>query len=152
MATNNNSMSSNNAQTGLVGALISSVIALILIVFTDFGGWYGYYGTYEEYGYVGVYNVYSLILLLPLITCFAAISYFSYKGLASKENLNIAEINLAFQLSIGALLITILSAIIFVALVMESDDWWFDAGFYGSFIGSILDMIFLKISKGAMRY
>ena len=131
--------------------MITSVVGGILLLFTDFAGWYnsGYY--VNSWGWVGpnLDNPLSVIPFLILSCCLFYGTYVSYLGF-SDQPVTFKLINRAFLLSAVVLAVVFIGALIFVVLEISSDDeWWFDAGFYGGFIGSLLSTVFLYQLKKA---
>lgn len=141
-------MSENsNTQMFFIGTMITSVVGGILLLFTDFAGWNGsnyYYGFYS-YGYVGP-NLEEPLSILPFLILAGFLfysTYISYIGFSSNQ-ITLSEINRAFYLAIIAFVVIFIGALYFIISVTLDDVWWwFDAGFYGGFIGSGLTIVFL---------
>jgi len=132
-----------------VGALIGSLVGALLLIFTDFGGWYNYnyYAGFREWGYIGISSPISLVgvvfFALPFIYC----SIISLKGAQNPNSLSPQTVALAYRVSIIGVSLIVIAAVVFVIAVSGSDDWWFDAGFYGSFIGGLLTIVMLRMAK-----
>jgi len=132
-----------------VGALIGSGVGALLLMLTDFGGWYSYDSYYgiETWGYIGIHSPTTLIgvffFALPFIYC----SYVSLKGARDPNALTRRTVHGAFVVSVVGVVLILLAAVVFVIAVSEADDWWFDAGFYGSLIGGLLTVVFLLTAK-----
>ena len=119
------------------------------MIFTDFGGWYNYnyYAGFREWGYIGISSPISLLgvifFALPFIYC----SFVSLKGAQNPNSLSPHTVALAYRVSIIGVILIIIAAVVFVVAVSGADDWWFDAGFYGSMIGGLLTVIMLRMAK-----
>ena len=126
--------------------MITSVVGGILLLFTEFAG-FSYYSYYAGGGYVGWIGPHlddplSIILFLVPAGCLFYGAYISYLGF-SDQPVSFDLINRAFLLTAGVLAVVVVGALIFVIDEIASDEWWwFDAGFYGGFIGSLLSTIF----------
>ena len=132
-----------------VGSMIGSFVAVVTLLFTDFGGWYNYnyYAGYREWGYVGISSPISLIGVFLFALPFIFIVFVSIKGVQNPDQLSPQTVNRAFIVSIIGVVLIAIAAVVFVIAVADSDDWWFDAGFYGSMGGGILSVIFLGMVK-----
>ena len=132
-----------------MGALLGSLVGVLLLIFTDFGGWYNYnyYAGFREWGYIGISSPISLLgvifFALPFIYC----SFVSLKGAQNPNSLSPQTVALAYRVSIIGVALIIIAAVVFVVAVSGADDWWFDAGFYGSMIGGLLTVIMLRMAK-----
>lgn len=124
-------------------ALFGSGGGLLLFLLTDFGGWYNYYyyAGYREWNYIGISSPISVAGLLVLGLPFLICAITAIKALQNPASVMPKQIKMAFTLSIVQLVIILLGAVIFVALVSGSDDWWFGTGFYASTIGAIISLI-----------
>lgn len=143
-----------DSRSGLfVGALIGSGAGFMLLILTDFGGWYNYnyYAGYQEWGYIGVSNPVTLAIMIVLGLPFVYTAVISLKGAMNPNSLAPRVVSLAFYLSIIELILVIVGAVIFVAAVSGSDDWWFGAGFYGPAIGGILTVVCLFAARKMYR-
>lgn len=141
-------MSTNeNAKFFFIGTIITSIIGGILLLFTGFAGWHGanyYYGIYTD-GYVGPdlndpLSIIPFLILACLLFYTAYISYLGFSPTGVSKNLVIR----AFLMSAIVFSIVTLGALVFIISVISDDVWWwFNAGFYGGFIGSGLSTFFL---------
>jgi hypothetical protein len=143
-------MSQSDSRSALfVGATIGGVVALAVLFLSDFGGWYNYYygsGTGVWY-YIGVDSPISLAgIAVVCIPLFFAL-FVSLKGAQNPQSLTVQQVNRAFLGSIVQLVLIVIAAVVFVVAVSGSDDWWFGTGFYGSMIGVLMMMIFLRMVK-----
>ena len=132
-----------------VGAVIGGVVAVAVLFLTNFGGWYNYYyysGT-RVWNYIGVASPISLVgIAVVCIPLYFAL-FVSLKGAQNPDSVTLQQVNRAFVASVVQFVLIVIAAIVFVAAVSGSDDWWFDTGFYGSFIGVLMMMIFLRMAK-----
>ena len=143
-------MSQSDSRSALfVGATIGGVVALAVLFLSDFGGWYNYYyysGTGVWY-YIGVDSPISLAgIAVVCIPLFFAL-FVSLKGAQNPQSLTVQQVSRAFLASIVQLVLIAIAAVVFIAAVSGSDDWWFGTGFYGSMIGVLMMMIFLRMAK-----
>jgi len=125
-----------------VGSLITSVVGAILLIFEDFAGWYNYGYYVESWGYVGLYAetpLTAFVIILVAASLFYC-SFISLQGLRTPSKVSKQKVKLGLILSIFALVIVLLGATAFIVTILEDEpsDWWFDAGFYGGFLGSAL--------------
>jgi len=136
-----------------MGALIGSGVGFMLLILTDFGGWYNYnyYAGYQTWGYIGVSNPISLAILIVLGLPFVYAASISLKGVMNPNSLTRKSVSLAFYLSVTELTVIFVGAVIFVAAVSGSDDWWFGAGCYGSAIGGVLAVVCLFAARKTYR-
>ncbi|MBU0684864.1 MAG: hypothetical protein KJ653_03320 [Candidatus Thermoplasmatota archaeon] len=131
------------------GAMIGGVVAVAVLFLTNFGGWYNYYsysGARVWY-YIGVDSPISLAgIAVVCIPLFFAL-FVSLKGAQNTDSVTVQQVNRAFVASVVQLILIVIAAVVFVAAVSGSDDWWFCTGFYGSVIGVLMMMIFLRMAK-----
>lgn len=131
------------------GGLFGSGGGFLLLVLTNFGGWYNYYyyQGVRTWNYIGIgspVSVLGLVILgIPFLFCFVTTA----KGFLNPNSVTPASVSLAFKLSIVQLIIIVIGAVVFVVAVSGSDDWWFGTGFYGSFVGAVLAVIFLSMLR-----
>lgn len=148
----------SNLPVYFVGALITSAVGGILLLALDFGGWNGsnyYLGVYIFGGIDAWNSIYSIPIAISgflLLYC----TFISIQVLRSPEKKqDIKYLNYAFYASLLVLILSILGGLIF-AISLELDDvwWWFDAGFYGGTIGSLLTtiLLFLGIKNQEPNY
>ena len=132
-----------------VGAVIGGVVAVAVLFLTNFGGWYNYYyySGVRAWYYIGIDSPISLVgIAVVCIPLFFALTV-SLKGAQNPDSVTLQQVNRAFVASVVQFVLIVIAAIVFVAAVSGSDDWWFDTGFYGSFIGVLVMMIFLRMVK-----
>jgi hypothetical protein len=137
-----------------VGSLITSLVGAVLLILEDFAGWhnYGYY--VESWGWIGLNleTPLSFILIVTVAGLLFYCAYVSLQGLRLKGQINQRTIRSGFIASSVAFAIVIVGAIAFVAamLIDEPTNWWFEAGFYGGFLGSGLTaLLFFLQHKSA---
>jgi len=136
----------------LVGQLIVSIIAIALLIFDDFGGYYhyDYYNKVKTWGYVYFGSgFFTTLLMIVVLTGFAISAYSAFIILKDKRitsKLIKRYQNLSFKTIILSLTITIIGAVVFIIsnVIDQTQEWWLDSSFFGSFIGGIL-LIFLKM-------
>ncbi|MHA2251613.1 MAG: hypothetical protein ACXAD7_14710 [Candidatus Kariarchaeaceae archaeon] len=141
-------MSKANIQPYLVGSLITSAIGAVLLFVTDFGGWQERMNGDYYYFWIGSENaditgqIILVILGVGLVMC----SYLSFEGMRSTE-FSPSKLNLGFNIAVGVSIGTIIELFLFINSVSDYEDYWLDAGFYGSLVGSILTAILFKLAK-----
>ncbi len=132
--------------TFFMGALITSAIGGILLLALDFGGWNGsnyYLGVYI-WGSIGAWNG---VLSIPIVISGLLLLYcmgISILVLRFPEKIPDKKyIKYGLYASILVFILCLIGGIVFaVELTIEDAWWWFDAGFYGGIIGSLLTAIF----------
>lgn len=136
----------------LIGQLIFSIIGGLLMVFSDFSGYYhyDYYNKIEIWGsiYLGSGITSSILILIVSFGLFTS-AFNAYQILKEKsvERQRILTLeNIAKKHLLISISVTIIGAIIFVVniLIDQTQEWWFDAGFYGALIGGILSLVFIR--------
>ncbi len=125
-----------------MGALLGSFVGYVLLVATSFGGWYNYGYYVQSWGWVEGW------WLTPLGIPLLCAGLLSLQGLRSPATMTRARASGAFFLALTQLILVLVGAGAFVALVSENSDWWFDAGFYGSAIGSLVAVLCLGVVRG----
>ena len=125
-----------------MGALLGSFVGYVLLVATSFGGWYNYGYYVQSWGWVEGW------WLAPLGIPLLGAGLLSLQGLRSPATMTRARASGAFFLALTQLILVLVGAGVFVALVSENSDWWFDAGFYGSAIGSLVAVLCLGVVRG----
>lgn len=97
---------------------------------------------------MNLFNPIAAPFILIGVVCFFYSVYFSIiKVLKKEEYLSRCSLNIGFFLSIVALVIVILGAILVVIIGIDATEWWFDAGFYGGIIGGILNLLLYVLIK-----
>jgi len=128
-----------------MGALITSAIGGILLLALDFGGWDG-----SNY-YLGVYiwggiDAWNSIFSIPIVISGFLLLYctgISILVLRFPEKIPDKKyVKYGLFASTLVFILSLIGGIVF-AIEMDLEDvwWWFDAGFYGGIIGSLLTAI-----------
>ena len=136
----------------LIGTLIANVVGIFLLVFLDFAGWYNYGYAVESWGYIyfGLDNILTSSIMLGPLLC---MSYCVYNSIlpfiGNKESITNEKITICFLLSVIAFSVITVGALVFIIEMLsdEPTNWWFDTGFYGSFLGSGISAILFYIAK-----
>lgn len=143
-------MTSENVSNYYMGSFIGSLIGGLMILIFDFAGWdeSNYYlGFYSE-GWIATDSLGGVIILGPIGVGLLYVAYNSYKG--TKETLPKETIELTYKISLGALVAILVGALIFTISISSEDVyWWFEAGFYGGAIGSLISTLLLRNAKNA---
>ncbi len=143
-------MSNENVSNYYMGSFIGSLTGGLMILLFDFAGWDDsnyYLGIYSE-GWIATDSIGGVLFLGPIGVALLYIAYNSYKG--TKETLSIETLELIYKISVGALVAILIGALIFIISISAEDVyWWFDAGFYGGAIGSLISTLLLRNAKNA---
>ena len=136
----------------MVGALITSLAGAVLLLATDFAGsyWRNYY--VEGWLNIGAFSIFGLIII-PLAIGLLVCTMLAVKCMGSDSPPPIRTLRWGFLLSLIVFILVIIGGIAFAIHSISEDynSWWFDAGFYGGAIGSLLTSVLfflaLKQSK-----
>lgn len=142
-------MSQTDTNTQYMISAIFSLVAIILLAFTDFGGFY-YYGYYTEtWYYLFLFGDFqSTILILVAIAGFAFNIYLLLDPIKTGNPLSIDKLELCFNVSKGTIAVVLIGLLLFIIESFEASDDWLDAGFYGGFIGAIVNVfIFYNLTQ-----
>ncbi len=143
----------------LVGQLIISIIGGLLIVFSDFAGFYhyDYYNKIEKWGniYLGSGILSSILIAIVAFGLFLS-AYHAFKILREKDGDSQTIIkleNIAKKYVLISITITIVGALYFVIneIIVETQEWWLDTGFYGGVVGGALALIFIKMINDSIQ-
>lgn len=123
--------------------LITSLLGVLLLFTEEFGAWQNrdpFYGVTEGYVWIGSMKaapwaqIGVLLLSGGLIFC----AYVAWNGYRDPNKVGGRMVGLAYKIALGVVGLTILFGLAFIALVYDSDWWWFGGGFYGSLVGGAL--------------
>jgi len=131
-------------KTYYIISMVISLLGVFLLLAEDFGAWQDrdpFYGVTEGFVWIGSQKAFPFaqIGLTTLILCLLYVAYVSYKGYSSGEQLETSlrsNVSKAILAEIG---LTIVTALGFIVLVMDSDWWWLGTGFYGALIAGIVN-------------
>jgi amino acid transporter len=139
----------------MVGALITSLAGAVLLLATDFAGayWYGYYT--EGWLYIGAFNaIYFAAIIIPLAIALFVCTLLAAQCMGSHQLRSpLKKLRTGFILALIVFILVIIGGIAFVIVSISEDytDWWFDPGFYGGAIGSLLTMILFRLALKQAR-
>ncbi|NWG11408.1 hypothetical protein HXY33_06665 [Candidatus Bathyarchaeota archaeon] len=148
-------MSKDNLINVFVGSLITSLVGAVLLLFEDSAGWYNYTYYVQSWGWIS-FNL-DTPLSVALIGIVAALlfycTYISLQGLRLKGQVNMQTIRYGLIASLAALIIVIVGAIAFIAVMLidENSEWWFEAGFYSGLLGSGLTALLFYFQHKSMK-
>lgn len=126
---------------------IFSIVAIIFLLFTDFAGFY-YYSIDNSYYSFLFSDTKSTILILSVIAGFGSIVFILSGPLRTRESLSKENLDLCFKISIGILVVVLIGVLFYIIESFEATDDWLDSAFYGSFIGSIINIfIFYNLKQ-----
>ena len=141
-----------NIQIFFVGALITSVVGAAMLFLDDFAGWLEG-GSNDYYVHTGAQfaGPAPFFLILMAVGLLIA-SGFSLWGLKDPSAIAEKQLKLVLLISIIVCVVSILLAAI-LAIWLESfaTDWWLAGSFYGSLIGGILTVLFLKLAQDNLK-
>ena len=147
--------------TLFAAALLTSLVAVILLLATDFGGWYWYDGYYNVYAYFWIGSEYAnpwsaiiiVLLTLGMLFCFvvSVMGLLSSLGVIGADKLPHLVLILAWITALAVVVLTIITAIVFLIVVNWADSTWLDAGFYGALFGGGLTALFLILATRQFR-
>jgi len=131
----------------LIASLITSVIGGILLFVTDFGGWWeggsSNYYVHIEAQFAGPAPFFIGLTAAAMLVTAA----FCVWGLTPTSKVTEQHLKLLLLVNLGVVALTALLAIILATWWGTfASEWWFDAGFYGGVIGSLLTSLFLKLT------
>jgi hypothetical protein len=128
--------------TYLMGGLIVSVVAGLLILFAPFSGFY-VGGSIYIYSWV----LEGLPLLMPLGIVFMVIAYYASQGMRDPRQNTAQQLGKLRNYAVGAMAWVFIDGVIFIAIMVSYDyEWWFEAGFYGGAIGSIIAVVCFQMA------
>lgn len=146
-------MAQGSQSSLFVMAVFGCFVGYILLVLTPFGGWYSYYyyGGFSATGTFGGLGaplgmLITAVLGLPFVGCLLL----CLKAIRNPAAANRRTATQALLLAVIQFSIVAVGAVAFVALVSGNDSWWFEAGFYGSAIGSVLAVICLAAVRQSL--
>jgi hypothetical protein len=126
-------------------SLALSLIGVFLLLTENFGAWQdssSFFGVVEGYVWIGSEKAFpwAQIGILALSTCLLFTAYSSFKGYKEPENVSTEQLLLGYRVSMLEVGLTVVFALGFVLMVMGSDWWWFDAGFYGALVAGAANL------------
>jgi hypothetical protein len=143
----------------LTGQLIITLIGGLLLIISDFAGFYhyDYYNKIEKWGsvYLGSGFISSLLIVVTAIGLFLS-AWYSFQIMKNDslttEKILTLEANVE-KILLVSMSITVAGGLIFAAseIITQTQEWWFDAGFYGALVGSGMGMVFAKQISAKVR-
>jgi hypothetical protein len=136
------SISKRNLYTA---SLAVSLIGVFLLLTENFGAWQdrsSFYGVVEGYVWIGSEKAFPLaqIGILALSGCLLFTAYTSFKGYTGPENVSLEQLRLGYRVSMAEVGLTLAFALGFVLMVLDSDWWWLDTGFYGALVAGAANL------------
>ena len=118
-------------------SVAASLIGVFLLLTENFGAWQdrsSFYGVIEGYVWIGSEKAFpsAQIGILALSACLLYTAYTSYKAYTGPENVSLAQLQMGYRVSLLEVGLTVVFALGFVVMVLDSDWWWLDTGFYGA--------------------
>jgi hypothetical protein len=126
-------------------SLAVSLIGVFLLLTENFGAWQdrsSFYGVVEGYVWIGSEKAFpwAQIGILALSGCLLFIAYTSFKGYTEPENVSPEQLRLGYRVSMAEGALTLAFALGFVLMVLDSDWWWLDTGFYGALVAGAANL------------
>jgi hypothetical protein len=136
------SISKRNLYTA---SLAVSLIGVFLLLTENFGAWQdrsSFYGVVEGYVWIGSEKAFpwAQIGILALSGCLLFTAYTSFKGYTGPENVSLEQLRLGYRVSMAEVGLTLAFALGFVLMVLDSDWWWLDTGFYGALVAGAANL------------
>jgi hypothetical protein len=126
-----------NLKSSYLWPLITSLLGVFLLVTEEFGAWQDrnpFFGVTEGYVWLGSTKaapwaqIGIIILVAGLLVC----AYVAWNGYRDPSTVTENMRKMAYRSALGVLGFSILAGLGFVAIVFNSDWWWFGGGFYGA--------------------
>ncbi|MFH0850524.1 MAG: hypothetical protein V1924_06255 [Candidatus Bathyarchaeota archaeon] len=126
-------------------SLAVSLIGVLLLLTENFGAWQdrsSFFGVVEGYVWIGSEKAFpwAQIGILALSACLLFTAYTSFKGYTRPENVSPELLHLGYRVSMLEVGLTGVFALGFVLMVMDSDWWWLDTGFYGALVAGAVNL------------
>lgn len=134
----------------MVGNVILGIIGCIMLLAFDFAGAYNYGYYAETYYYVSAWNnVGGLLVLVPIAF---ALLYCAYLGGSAMQTIGPETPGLmrrGYLISMASFVVLLITGIGLVAYAIAEDlsEWWFDAGFFGGTISSLIMLILFRMAS-----
>jgi hypothetical protein len=126
-------------------SLAVSLIGVFLLLTEDFGAWQdrsSFYGVVEGYVWIGSEKAFPLaqVGILALSACLLFTAYTSFKAYTGLENVSPRQLQVGYRASMLGVGLTVVFALGFVLMVMDSEWWWLDTGFYGALAAGVVNL------------
>ena len=126
-------------------SLAVSLIGAFLLLTENFGAWQdrsSFYGVVEGYVWIGSEKAFpwAQIGILALSGCLLFTAYTSFRGYTGPEDVSPEQLRLGYRVSMAEMGLTVVFALGFVLMVMDSDWWWLDTGFYGALVAGAVNL------------
>ena len=131
--------------------LITSAIGIILLLTDDFGSWQdrsAFFGVTEGFVWIGSTKAapWAQIGILTLVAGLGYCAYVAWNGYQDPSRVSGKMIQNAYRAARGVVGLSILFGLAFMALVFNSDWWWFGGGFYGALgSGALTTFLFHRL-------
>jgi hypothetical protein len=127
--------------------LITSAIGVLFLLSDDFGSWQdrnAFFGVTEGFVWIGSTKAapWAQIGILILVSGLGFCAFIAWKGYQNPSRVTRKMIQNAYRAARVVVGLSLLFGLTFVALVFNSDWWWFGGGFYGA-LGSAALTTFL---------
>lgn len=143
-----------NSQRNLyLASLAVSLFGVFLLLTENFGAWQdrsSFFGVVEGYVWIGSEKAFpwAQICVLALSACLTFTAYTSFKGYKGPESISMEQLQLGYRASLVEVGLTVVFALVFVLMVMDSDWWWLDTGFYSALVAGAVNLwIYRQLQK-----
>jgi len=145
-------MFADKKRSMLILALIGNLAGTFLLLTEDFGAWQDrdpFYGVSEGFVWWGSTKAFpwAQIIILTLVACHVLSGYILFQRINKVNTISPSISKRGYQSSLAASILTLVFGAIFAVLVLDSDWWWFDGGFYGSLVGGIVATYVLRVNQ-----
>jgi len=162
----------SNSKKNLYQASVAvSLIGVFLLLTENFGAWQdrsSFYGVVEGYVWIGSEKAFpwAQIGILALSGCLLFIAYTSFKGYmgcsvcslydsytssqdyTGPQIVSPEQARLGYRASLAVVGLSLVLAIVFVFMVIDSEWWWLDTGFYGALVAGVVNIwIYRKLQS-----
>ncbi|MHA2113807.1 MAG: hypothetical protein ACW98W_20315 [Candidatus Hodarchaeales archaeon] len=133
--------------------LITSIIGILLLLTDEFGAWQDrnpFFGVTEGFVWIGSTKAapWAQIGILILVAGLGYCAYVAWNGYQDPSNVTGKMIQNAFRAALGVAGLSVLFGLGFMALVFNSDWWWFGGGFYGALgSGALTTYLFRRVAR-----
>ena len=136
----------------MVGNVILGLVGFIMLLAFDFAGTYNY-GYYVETWYdINAWNnPGGYLIIIPIAVGLLYCAYISASAMRAIGPETPGLMRRGFLITTASFVVLLIVGIGFAAYCIAEDlsDWWFDAGFYGGFIASLIMLILFRMASNS---
>jgi hypothetical protein len=133
--------------------LITSVIGIFLLLTEEFGAWQDrnpFFGVTEGFVWIGSTKAapWAQIGILILVGGLGYCAYVAWNSYQDPLGVSKNLLRNAYRAALGVTGLSVLFGLGFMALVFDSDWWWFGGGFYGALgSGALTTYLFRRVIR-----